>query len=527
MNRKIMALILVTLAIGCASTVWAAPKVISYANGNAPPVLEPVMNNYNKTYYLINNIFTGLARIGKDGYPELAYAESYKASDDGLVYTFKLRPGAKYSDGSPLTARDWEESFLYKISPEIASPGVVNNLFVKNSEAYNHGEVSADAVGFKALDESTLQVTFTNPTPYFMNLLCYYIPYKMDIVKNNPDWFKKPETYIGNGPFRVKKLDPQVGFVLEKNPNYYDAENVIIDEVDFNFIDDVSVALEAYRKGELNVLESLGAEAINSYNGTPELVSFARTSTFYISVHMGNVPDARVRKALSLAINRPVLIGDILGRTYTPAEGIVPFGIHWGERQFREVVGSLVKTDIDEAKRLLEEAGYPGGKGLKPLRIITMTSQEEIDTAQAWQGMWKAIGIESEISTYEPSVYWDVFLTDNWDVARDGWTGGVDDPMVNFMPWRANKQGPQKGARWYEMPNAVKFETLMRSTDVDTDRELRLNLFMQAEKLMMEDMPAIPVWHGVDPVLIKPRVTGIVKSSNGHVYFNFADIKTD
>jgi oligopeptide transport system substrate-binding protein len=526
--KKILCTALVILAaVLCAGSASSAPKVLNYANGGAPDVLEPVMNNYLKTSYIMYNIYCGLSRTGKDGIAELAYAESYEVSDDSLTYTFKLRPNSKFSDGSPLTAHDWEVSFKHKIAPETASPGGDLYMFVKGAEAYNQGTGSADDVGIKALDDNTLRITFENPTPFFLDLVARYIPYKMDVLKSDPNWFKNPETYISNGAFRVKSVDPQVGFVLEKNPYYYDAENVHIDEINYNFIDDMSVALEAYRSGALHMNDDLNAEAIKLYKDTPELQSFPRINTSYISIHTGNLPDARVRKALSLAMNRPVIINDILGQTYTPAEGLVPYGIHWGDKEFREVAGSLIKTDIDEAKKLLAEAGYPNGEGLKTVRIITINNQEDIDTAQAWQSMWKQIGVNSEITVYERSVYWDVLYTNDWEVARDGWTGDYDNPKTNMYLWMAYKQGPDTDVRWYDTPNAKKYDELMRAADKETDTEKQLQIYMEAERVILDDMPVIPVWHGDETILVKPEVTGVVKNNIGYISFNFADIKTD
>jgi oligopeptide transport system substrate-binding protein len=520
-------LFLVVLVLSFASTAHCAAKVINYANGNAPPVLEPVMNRYLKTSYLVNNLFTGLARISRDGVAELAYAESYTASDDGLTYIFKIRPDAKFSDGSPLTAHDWEKSFLHKISPKTASPGVNLFLLVKGAEEYNQNKGKPEDVGVKALDDRTLSITFRSPTPFFMDLICYYIPYKLDVVESDPNWFKKPETYIGNGPFRVKALDPQTGFKLERNPNYYDAANVKIDEVNYNFIDDDAVALEAYRNGSLNVNDSLAAEALKSFSGSPELKIFPRIGTNYLSVHCENVPDARVRRALSLALNRDVLIRSILELPYIPAEGLVPYGIHWGGREYRDVAGSLVKTDLEEAKRLLEEAGYPGGKGLPVFRLITMNTQEDVDAAQAWQSMWKQIGINAEITTYESSTYWDVIETDNWDFARDGWTGDYDDPFTILWLWQAYRVTHGKDVRWHDTENSKKFDELVRAGADETDKEKRYGLFRDAEKAIMADMPVIPAWHGVEPILIKPEVKGIVKSNIGHIYFNYADVESE
>jgi oligopeptide transport system substrate-binding protein len=515
------------LALFAAPAAFAADapqKVINYANGDAPPVLEPIMNNYLKGSYLVYNLYDGLARIGKDSKPELAYAESYKVSDDGLTWTFKIRKGSKFSDGSPLTARDWEESFKHRLSPEVASPGVDLYLFVKGAEAYNQGKGKVEDVAMKALDDDTLEITLENPTPFFLDVVCYYVPYKMELVRKDPEWFKKPATYVGNGAFRVKSLNPQTGFVLEKNPHYYDAANVKIDIVNYNFIADDSIALEAYRKGELNVNDSINSEGIKTFNNSKELVIFPRIGTTYISLQTGNIKDARVRKAMSLALDREAITKSILGVPYIPAQGLVPYGIHWGGKEFRDVAGNLVKTDIAEAKKLLAEAGYPDGKGLPTFRIITMNNQEDTDSAQAWQSMWKQIGINSEIATYESSVYWDLIDPGEWEAARDGWTGDYDDPKTNLFLWMAYRQGPEKDVRWIDTPNSKEYDRLMRAADSELDTEKRMSLFRDAERTILEDMPIIPLWHGVEPILIKPEVTGITKSNIGHIYFQYADI---
>jgi oligopeptide transport system substrate-binding protein len=509
-----------------ATATTAGQKVINYTNGGSPPYLEPVMNNYLAGSYLMYNLFCGLGRIGKNGVAELGYAESYTVSTDGLVYTFKIRANSKFSDGSPLTARDWERSFKHRLDPNIASPGVDLYLFVKNAEAYNTGDssVKADDVGIKALDDTTLQITLENPTPFFLDVVCYYVPYKMDILLANPEWHKRPETYISNGAFRVKAIDPQTGLVLEKNPYYFDAANNKIDIVNYNFIDDSAIALEAYRRGDLNVNDSVNAEGLISYRNTAELKSFPRIGTTYISIHTANVSDARVRKALSLAINRDVLIKSILQQPYVTAQGLVPYGIHWGSREFRDVAGNLIESNVEKAKALLVEAGHPNGQGLPTLRIITMNTTEDMDSAQAWQAMWKEIGINSEITTYESSVYWDMLDTNGWDLARDGWTGDYDDPRTNLFLWMGYREGPDKDVRWYNTPNALRFDELMRSADAELDKERRLNIFKEAEQVILDDMPVIPLWHGVENILIKPQVTGIVKSNIGHIYFQYADV---
>ncbi len=507
-------------------------KIISYANGAEPPVLEPVMSNYAATSILVYNLFCGLSRIGENGVAELAYAESYEVSDDGLVWTFKLRPDSKFSDGSELTMYDFEKSFKYMLNPETGAPGNDLKYYVKNALAYNSGECTEDEVGIKALDAETLEITLSNPTPYLLDLACTYIPLKVDEIKDNPDWAKSPETYISNGAFRVKEMNPQVSVVMERNPYYYDAENVEIDQVNFMFIDDASVELQAYRDGTINVSDNLNAEAIAAYKDTDEYQSVSKIGCKYFTFHCGNVSDARVRRAMALAIDRETIITGILGLTYAPATGVVPYGIHWGDQQYRDVAGDLLIENVEEAQQLMAEAGYPNGEGMPVLRMITMNNQEDIDTAQALQAMWKTnLGIETEITTYESAVYWDVFDTDDWDIARDGWTGDYDDPTTNMFLWEAhrevNEDGTLKDARWYNLPNSIKYDELMKQTYVELDFETRMNLFVEAEKTLLEDMPVLPLFFYDDSILCKPEVTGVLKSYIGHVFFQYADVAVD
>ena len=507
-------------------------KIISYANGGEPPVLEPVMSNYAKTSILVYNLFCGLTRIGANGVAELAYAESYTTSEDGLTWTFKLRPDAKFSDGSELTCFDFEKAFKYVLDPATAAPGNSLKYYVKNAQEFNEGKCTADDVGVKALDAQTIEFTLKNPTPYFLDLACTYIPLKVDEIKANPDWAKSPNTYIGNGAFRVKELNPQVSVVLEKNPNYYDAANVKIDQVNFMFIDDAAVELQAYKDGTINVSDTLNAEAIATYKDTTEYFSADKIGTKYFTFHCGNVPDARVRTAMALALDRETIITSILGLTYKPATGLVPYGIHWGDKQYRDVAGDIFTEDVAKAQQLMADAGYPNGEGFPTLRMITQNNQEDIDTAQAMQAMWKAnLGIEVNITTYESGVYWDVFDTDDWDIGRDGWTGDYDDPNTNLFLWEAyrevNTDGTLKDARWYNLPNSIKYDEIMQQTYTELDYETRMKLFVEAEKTICEDMPVIPMFFYDDSILMKPEVTGVVKCYIGHVFFQYADVKVD
>lgn len=503
-----------------------AIKRITYANGGQPEAMDPVSSNFAKFSILKYNMYCGLARISKDGVAELAYADDYTVSDDGLVWTFHIREGAKFSDGSDLTAHDWVETMKYHCAPETAARSTTLEEYVLNCSEYVKGECEWEDVGYKALDDHTLEITLAFPCTYFLDVACTYVPYKMDVIKDNPNWAKKPETYITNGPFRIVELNDQVNVLMEKNPYYYDADKVKIDEVNFVFIDDPAVELAAYKNNEIQVSDNLSAESVATYKDTGEMKAEERIGVSYLTMNTLHIDDKKVRQALTYAVDRETLI-QILGSTHMPATGLVPYGIHWGDEQWRTKAGDLVGYDLERAKQLLVEAGHPNGEGLPTYTYICQNNEDAINKAQALQSMWKQIGIQTEIKSYESSVYWDVYDTENWDIGDDGWTGDYDDPNTNLFLWEeyreVNPDGTLKDARWHNEA-ALEYDKLLKQTYVELDYETRMNLFVEAEKVLVDDMPVIPVFFYTDTMLVKPEVKDVVKCYIGHVFFQYADI---
>ena len=208
----------------------------------------------------------------------------------------------------------------------------------------------------------------------------------------------------------------------------------------------------------------------------------------------------------------------------------MPYGLHWGDKQWRDVADekngqSYTGYDPEKAKALLADAGYPNGEGLPTYTFICYNTAT--DRAQALQAMWKAVGINVEIQSYEGSVYWDVFDTEDWDIGDDGWTGDFDDPNTNLFLWEEYRQvrddGTLKDARWHN-DAALQYDKILKETYRETDNEKRMELFREAEKVLLDDMPVMPVLYYNDTILIKPEIQGVVKSYIGHVFFQYADI---
>lgn len=506
-------------------------NVLHYGMSSEPETLDPGMNNYTNSSSVLLNLFNGLYRYTADGdNVEPALAESHTVSDDGLVYTFTLREGLKWSDGSDLTAADFEYSWKRELNQELASPAAWNLYDILNAEAYNNGECSADEVGIHAIDDRTLEVTLERPTAYFVSLTASanWAPVKQSVVEGEETWTKSADTYVCNGPFMLAEIKPQAGYTLVKNPNYWDAENVKLDGVEIAFIEQAEAALSAYNAGDIDVLtgSSVGTQAFSQYSGSEELNSYNLIGTSYFDYNCEkDYMSVEVRKALAMAIDRDIINQAAVPSKPRSAFAFVPYGIPYGDEttQFRDKVGEkLITEDVEAAKQLLADAGYPNGEGLPTLQFIITNSQENKDKAQMMQAMWKEnLGVECEIVTYESKVYWDEHAAGNFDIAFDGWTGDYLDANTVLNIFRKDRM--EKECRW-RSDEALRYNDLLEQAANLSDNAARMELFTECEQILMDEMPVLPLYYRNTAALAKPYVQGFVVDFGGHPLFRSAEI---
>lgn len=504
-------------------------KKISYALSQEPETLDPTLNVYSRSSIVLQNLFRGLYKRDKDGILVPALAESHTVSDDGLVYTFKLKDGLKWSDGTALTANDFEYSWKRVLNPEVASQASYEMFYIKNGEKYNKGEVSVDEVGIKAKDDITLEVTLENPTAYFVDLTASasFFPVKKEFVEASTPWTKSPSTYACTGPFMLKEIKPQEKYVLVKNPNYVDAKNVKLDVLDIVFIESSEAQLVAYKNNEIQVSDGISSQALQEFKNSADYMVSPRIGTYYLDINCDKEPfnDPRVRKALAMTIDRKVIVENILQASYKPAYAFVPYGIPYAldpTKDFREVGGDLFKQNIEEAKKLLAEAGFPNGEGFPVLNYKTLNSASDLDIAQTLQNMWQEnLGIKVEITTYESKVYWDELHNGTYDVCRDGWTGDYPDPMTNLAILHIDESTDD--TRW-SGAKAEEFSSYLDSNKKTIDQDVRMKNFLDAENVLMDDMPVIPVYFMTNTYIVKENVTGVIKNFIGHTIFEYADV---
>lgn len=505
----------------------AVEQKIVYALSQEPEQMDPTLNVYARSSIVLQNLFRGLYKIDESGKkPVPALAEGYELDSTGTKYTFKLKPNAKWSDGKPVTAGDFEYSWKRVLNPDVASGAAFYLYYLKNGKAYNEKKAKAEDVGVKALDDTTLEVTLENPTPYFLELLCVtaYYPVRKDVAEKE-GWTKSPETYLTTGPFMLAELRPKEKYVLKKNPNYVDADKVKLGTLEIVFIESTEAELAAYTNGEIQVSDNISPEGMKQYQNTPDFYSIPRIGMQYYDFNTSKKPfdDARVRKAFSMAINREQIIKNIVQSVEKPAFGMVPYGIPDGvqkDKEYRDVAGNLFSENVDEAKKLLADAGYPDGQGMPEVTMIVQANQTAKDVAQALQSMWKQnLGVNVNIQTFESKVYWDEIDNGNFNIADDGWTGDYPDPMTNLDIFESVNTSDDM--RW----SSPEYDRLLDENRKISDQAKRMENFVKAEKILVDEMPLMPLRFFEDQFLAKPNVKGVLKNYIGHTIFEYAHVE--
>ena len=561
-KKVVLTLVVVALVVGMAGCKKAQPtveQVLKYNVGAEPQYFDPRKATGIPEFTMLLNLFDGLMRYNTQGQLEPSIAESYTVSDDKLVWTIKLRKTAKWSNGDPVTAGDFEYSWKTALSPEVASEYSYQLYYIKNGEAFNtsipkdgkyyYQKVDAsgnpvadadgnpvpdltkpfdvDSIGVKALDDYTLQVTLEAPTTYFASLLTFttYLPINKKLDQSNPDWAKSADNYISNGPFKLTKWEHNHVIEMEKNPNYWDKDKVKLDKIIFYMVEENTTEMTMWENGEidwgpnpppaeLERLQKEGKLTINPYLGT-----------YYYMFNVTKKPfdNPKVRIALSMAIDRESIVKNITKAGEIAATAYVPPGIPDAEAgsDFRKVGGDFFKPyDPEKAKQLLAEAGYPDGKGFPKFVLLYNTSERHKTIAEAIQRMWKeTLGIECTLTNQEWKVYLDNRNTLNYDVARAGWIGDYTDPMTFIDMWVTG--GGNNDSGW----SNKQYDELVKTAKSTDDQKVRMDAMHKAEAILMEEMPIVPIYFYTRPELIKPYVKGAYTSALGYTDFKYAYIE--
>lgn len=507
----------------------AGAQEITFVLNNEPDGIDPnVTNNSFATPFLIN-CFEGLVTYDEAGEVVPGEAESWEVNDDLTVYTFHLRDGLKWSDGSAHTAADYVYSALRVLTPETTAQ-YVNMIsdYVVNAQEYYDGTAAAEDVGIKALDDTTLEFTLKAPCPFFVDLVSMWVydPVQQATIEANGDkWTTQADSYICNGPFKITEMNMGESFVLEKNENYWDAENVTLEKITYRYILDTSTALTAYENGEVDGVRTIPSSdyaRLKAENAGVQV--YPSYGTVYYDINCAKAPydNALVRKALCLAIDREALINNVAQVEAQPAfsflaPGYVIDGTDITEGRSDYELSST--ADAEAAKAALAEAGYPDGEGFPTLQLSFYSDDNVKKIAEAIAEMWETnLGISVEVTSADWAVFYDAVQSGDYEVAAMGWSADYVNPM-SFLPLLYT--GDVTNNVFY---SNEEYDAIVDQVKVEKDPAKFAELVMQADAVASADYPVLPLYYKSNSFLLKDYVQGVYMTSSSNIYFKNASV---
>lgn len=524
--------LLVTGFTGCKSSGGSAEssdQSLIYNLGAESASIDPAINDSVQGMHVVTANFEGLTRLDEKGNVKKGVASDWTISEDGLVYTFTLRDNAKWSDGQALKAQDFEYAWERALDPKLAAVyASFLTDYIKNAAEYYAGKATWEEVGIKVKDEKTIEITLKAPTSFFIQLLSngVFMPVRQDMIEKDPDnWTQNGDTYIGNGPFQMVSWTHNDSIEFVKNENYWDAENVKLGKLTFVMVNDASAALMSWENKEVDIIQSVPASEAPRLIEEGKVTLYPYLSNIFVYLNATNdvLKDVKIRKALQLSIDRDAIINAVTKSGETPAYAFVSKGIMEpnGTTDFRDKGGDLFKADVEQAKQLLSEAGYPDGKGFPGVTYLYNTSDNNKKIAEMLQEQWKQnLGIDIKLENIEWSVFLDRRRKEhNFDMARGSWVGDYVDAMTFLGMF--DSTSPFNDAQ-YSNPE---YDKVIRAAATEIDAEKRSELLHQAEQMIIDDAVIVPIYYPYTKAYIREGVEGLYIVPTGTVYFDHVTVK--
>ena len=520
----------------------AGKKILTIQLGPDVESIDPALNSAVDGANYILFAFDNLLKMDNDGKVVPGLAEKYEVSDDQLTWTFHLRDGLKWSDGSALTADDFVYSWQRLVDPNVAAPyaqtvlGMVEGYddAIGRPDADGNTTVDPDPTKLKveAPDEKTLIVHMAKPTPYFDKLAAFVSlsPVKKDVVEANPDgWSIDPKTYISTGPFKLTGWEPGSYLMFEKNENYWDADSIKLDGIKCLLMQDQNATFSAYESGDALMIKDVPTQEITTLKERSDFHIDPILGTYYLDLNttLDEFKDPKVREALSLALDRKYISETITSGTYTPASGFVSEGVtDWNGTAWQDnITDKSAYINIDDhagnlakAKELLKEAGYENGVGLPEMVYSTNDASYHKKIAEYLQQAWGELGLKVQVNIVEWKSFTPQRRSGNYQIARDGWVMDYNDPS-NILELALTGNGNNNAK--YSNPE---FDALMSKAATEKDPQTRFGYLHQAEDFIMKDTAMVPLLYYNDFYLQSDKITGSWHSPDGFWHFEYADI---
>ena len=539
MTKKINILsITLIFLIGCSENITPVDsgleqQIYHHGNGSEPQGIDPHIVTGVPEHHILISLCEGLTipnpnPKGSNGYIP-GTAESWSISDDGKEYIFKLNKNAKWSNGDPVTADDFVWSWKRILTASLGSRYPDMLYYLVGAYEYHNGQIdNFDEVGVKALDTHTLKVNLKNPTPFFIGLLSHYSTWPVhketvlkhgDIDDRNGEW-TRPGNFVCNGPFQLKTWELNNKIVVEKNPHYYDASMVRLNEIHYYPVSNVMTEDRMFRAGQLHLTSSMPTQKCPIYieEKNPNLKIDPYMGTYFYRINTENetLSDVRVRKALAYSIDRQLLVDKVTQCGQIPAYSFTPPGSN-GYQPSTEI-----PYDPVLAKQLLAEAGYSSENPFPKLEILFNTNEGHRKVALAIQQMWQnELGIEVELVNQDWKVYLSREMVGDFQISRAGWIGDYEDPNTFLDLMRPNRGNNKTG--WENM----EFDALVEEANTINDQEKRYELLNEAEKILIDNMPIIPLYTYVRVYQLSPDVKGFNPHILDHHHPKFIYLERD
>jgi len=545
LSLVLVAVFLVSLFGGMSvipSAKAAVAQEVTYNLGAEPSSIDPIGGSTYQTINSVEQVFDGLTRLDSKNVPQPAIAKSWTISKDGKTYIFTLRD-ASWTNGTPVTAYDFEYAWKRALSPEAAAQSAYDMYYVYGGEAFNDSikvgtkyyAQAVDAkgnpltktvggkvvpvpnmtkqidpsknVGVKALDAKTLKVYLQTPTPFFLSLTAFalYMPVCKAVVSTNDKWASDVKTYVTDGPFTLTQWSHEDKMIFVKNPTYWDKNKVKLTKITYLMVEDPGTALSMYQSGQLDAAAYVPLSELPKLVASGDVTIFPYVGTGFYRINVTKKPfnDVRVRKALLLAINRAGICS-VLGGGQKPALAYVPYGIAdvLPGSDFRTVGGSYFKdNDIATAKSLLAQAGYPNGKGFPAFSILFPAMNAYNVIAEAIQGMWKKnLGITCTVKVEEIGVFVDDAKNLNYSVANSEWIADYMDPSTFLYMFVTG--GGNNHTGW----SNKSYDALLTKAGLTANVKARMATLHAAEKILMTDLPILPIYGDSNPLIVRKNI---------------------
>ncbi len=556
-------------------------KILHTNNSSEPGALDPALAQGTHESWILDHIFEGLMKYDEDGNVIGGMAEDeFEVSEDGLTYTFHIKDGMKWSNGDPVTANDFEFSWKRILDPTLAADYAFQLYYIEGAEELNTIErpgtyyvkdeegndteevdyvveyTDADLEGLdvegldedgindlvfekwieeakanvkvSALDEQTLEVTLAQPTPYFDQLTAFYsyFPVNQAVVEANPDWAKDADDFVSNGPFALTLWSHDAKIEVRKNEHYYNADEIALDGIDWDILEDINTAYQNYDGGQYDILVDPPQTVVAEFsaNEVEDLIIGKQVGTYYFNLNNLEPPfdNANIRKALSYALDRTIICDKVAQGGQIPATGLVPYGLEdENGDDFREANGNLFSDDPELAKEYLEKGLEETGltvEDLDGLVLLYNTSESHKKIAQVVQQMWEeTLGFTIQLENVDFNVKLDREKEHDFDISRAGWVGDYADPMTMMDLFVTN--GPFNDCGYANS----EYDELIYTAKGSADQDVRMESMKEAEQILMEDMPIVPVYFYTQPYLVKPNVEGIYKPILNYPVMIYAD----